>query len=157
MSVPARAIRSSAQPAAEPQPQRAPRPSRAPAPRPSAPRPRTTTAAKPKPKTRARRWRHPAFFLFAGIVVSVMVMGLVALNAMLVQTTYGMQTVRQHVVDLSSQQVELKDQVASLSSPENVARWARLHQLTMPAPGDAIILPVPGVASASDQAGGAGE
>jgi cell division protein FtsL len=84
-------------------------------------------------------------------------MGLVALNAMLVQTTYGMQTVRQHVADLSSQQVELKDEVASLSSPENVARWARLHQLTMPAPGDAIILPVPGVASASDQAGGAGE
>jgi len=155
MSVPARAIGSSAQPAAEPQPQRAPKPTRAPAPRPGAPRPRTSTAAKPKPL--ARRWRHPAFFLFAGFVVSVMVMGLVALNAMLVQTTYGMQTVRQQVVDLSGQQVQLKDQVASLSSPENVAKWARVHQLTMPAPGDTIILPVPGVASASDQAGGAGE
>ena len=86
------------------------------------------------------------------MVVSILVMGLVALNAMLVQTTYRMQTVRQQVIDLSEEQVQLTDQVASLSSPENVARWARQHDLTMPEPGDTIILPVPGVASASDPA-----
>jgi cell division protein FtsL len=106
-------------------------------------------------RQRARRWRHPAYFLLAGVVVSVLVMGLVALNAMLVQTTYRMQTVRQQVLDLSEEQVRLADQVASLSSPENVARWARQHDLTMPEPGDTIILPVPGVASASDPARGA--
>ena len=149
MSVPARSLGTSS---AAPAPQRSgsPRPRPEPSPRPNAPRPRPAAA----PKARARHWRHPAFFLFAGIVVSIMVMGLVALNAMLVQTTYGMQTVRQQVSDLADQQVHLADQVASLSSPETVALWARQHDLTMPRPGDTIILPVPGVASASGQARG---
>jgi len=88
-------------------------------------------------------------------MVSLLVMALVALNAMLVQTTYRMQTVRQEVSDLSQAQVQLSDQVASLSSPQTVARWARQHGLTMPLPGDTIILPVPGVASASNPAPGA--
>jgi cell division protein FtsL len=145
MSVPARTLRSPA-----PQPTRAPQPAREPS-----PRPRPSTAPQTRARTRTRRWHHPAFFLFAGIVVSVLVMGVVALNAMLVQTTYRMQTVRQQVVDLSQQQVQLADQVASLSSPENVARWAKLHGLTMPKPGDTIILPVRGVASTSDPARGA--
>lgn len=147
MSVPARTL---------PSPAPAPRPARGPQPRvePS-PRPRPSTAPKTRTRARARRWHHPAFFLFAGIVVSVLVMGVVALNAMLVQTTYRMQTVRQQELDLSQQQVQLTDEAASLSSPENVARWARLHGLTMPQPGDTIILPVRGVASTSDPAHGA--
>jgi cell division protein FtsL len=148
MSVPARSLRSSAAPA--PQPSTAPQPRRQPSPRTSAPRPRSTTA----PKARARHWRHPAFFLFAGVVVSVLVMGLVALNAMLVQTTYGMQTVRTQVADLAEEQVQLSDQVASLSSPETVALWARQHDLAMPQPGDTIILAVPGVVSSSGHAHG---
>ena len=149
MSVPARTLPS---PAPAPRPARAPRPRVEPSPR---PKPSTAPQTQTRKRAHARRWHHPAFFLFAGIVVSVLVMGVVALNAMLVQTTYRMQTVRQQVLDLSQQQVQLTDQVASLSSPENVARWARLHGLTMPQPGDTIILPVRGVASASDPAHGA--
>jgi cell division protein FtsL len=145
MSVPARTLTPSAVPA--------PQPHREPSARPVAARPRPSTVAQTRP--RARHWRHPAFFLFAGVVVSVMVMGLVALNAMLVQTTYRMQTVRQQVFDLSEEQIQLTDQVASLSSPESVARWAHLNGLTMPEPGDTIILPVPGVASVSDPSRGA--
>jgi hypothetical protein len=153
MSVPARTLRS---PAA-PQPSVAPQPRPEPASRPTAARPRPPVSAKPQPRPRSRGWRHPAYFLFAGIVVSIMVMGLVALNAMLVQTTYRMQTVQQHVQDLAQQQLQLSDTAATLSSPESVARWASKNGLTMPKPGDTIILPVPGVASASssDPASGA--
>jgi cell division protein FtsL len=116
------------------------------------------TPAKRKPAARPRRrgWRHPTFLLFAAMVVSVMVIGLVALNALLVQTTYRMQTVRQEVSDLSEQQVRLADAVASLSSPQTVARWARLQGMTSPQPGDTIILPVPGVTSSPDASAGAG-
>ena len=98
----------------------------------------------PQPTSRARRWHHPVFWLFAGVVVSVLVMGLVALNALLVQTTYRMQTVQQRVADLSDQQVQLKDRGRVAVLAGTVAKWARLHELTMPAPGDTVILPRPG-------------
>jgi cell division protein FtsL len=144
VSVPARSL---------PLPAPAPRPRR-----PAAPAPARTPGARTKATARpARRGlRHPTFLLFAAVVVSVMVMGLVALNALLVQTTYRMQTIRQEVSDLSDQQVQLTDQVARKSSPETVAKWARLHGMTTPLPGDTVILPVPGVTSAPDANAGAG-
>jgi cell division protein FtsL len=85
-----------------------------------------------------------AFLLFSGAVVSILVMGLVALNALLVQTTYRMQAVQQNVQDLSDRHVQLEEAAASLSSPERVAAWAARHQMVMPEPGATVILRVPG-------------
>lgn len=152
MSVPARKV-SQPRTGAKAAPAVAPklRPELQPAKR-SAP-PARTPAARPRPsnppqlRRRARRGHHPVFWLFAGVVVSVIVVGLVAVNAFLVQTTYRMQAVQQEATDLAQRQMELSDQVASLSSPERVAEWARLHEMVMPAPGDTVILRVPGVAS----------
>ncbi len=149
MSVPARSLPA---PSPKPAPRRRP-PAAKPAPKTTAP-PRRTTTKKAAEPTRRRGWRHPTFLLFAAVVVSAMVMGLVALNALLVQTTYRMQTVRQQVSDLSDQQVHLADAVASLSSPQTVARWARQHGMTTPT--DTIVLPVSGVPSAREADTGAG-
>jgi cell division protein FtsL len=75
--------------------------------------------------------------------------GLVALNALLVQTTYQMQSIQKEVGDLTDQQRLLNDEVARDSSPDRVAGWAREHGMVAPLPGDIVILPVPGVAAAS--------
>ena len=81
-------------------------------------------------------------------------MGLVALNALLVQTTYQMQSIQKEVAGLSDQQKLLEDEVATDSSPDRVAGWARENGMVAPEPGDIVILPVPGVAAASDGAHG---
>jgi cell division protein FtsL len=130
-------------------------PSAAPSRRPSTPTtprsalPARTPAARPRanppqPRARARRGHHPVFWLFAGGVVSVLVMGLVAVNALLVQTTYRMQSVQAQVKTLSDRHVQLQEEAASLSSPQRVADWAREHQMVMPGPGATVILRVPG-------------
>jgi cell division protein FtsL len=113
----------------------------APPARTAAARPRTNP---PQPRARARRGHHLAFWLFAGAVVSVLVMGLVAINALLVQTTYRMQGVQRDVQDLADRHVQLQEEAASLSSPERVAAWADRNQMAMPRPGATVILRVPG-------------
>ncbi len=82
-------------------------------------------------------------------MVSLLVLGLVALNTLLVQTTYRIQVVQQDVSDLADRQAVLSKEAAALSSPERVAAWAASQGMAMPRPGDTVILRVPGVAAAS--------
>lgn len=144
MSLPARELPTRERPVS---PRRAAPPARTPV-----ARPRPTTP--PQAGRRTRRGHHPVFWFFAGAVLSVLLLGLVAFNTLLVQTTYGVQDVQQRVGDLADQQVRLSNEAATLSSPERVAQWAASQGMAMPRPGDTVILKVPGVAAAPG--GGAG-
>jgi cell division protein FtsL len=87
------------------------------------------------------------FWCFTAGLLSVLLLGLVALNALLIQTTYRVQDVQQQVRDLADHQVRLSNDAAELSSPKRVADWAASQGMAMPRPGDTVILRVPGVAS----------
>jgi cell division protein FtsL len=76
-------------------------------------------------------------------VVSLIVVGIVALNAMVVNTTYRMETAQQTLADLSAQQKSLSTEVARLSSPSRIADWAASQKMVMP--DDVVILRVAGV------------
>jgi cell division protein FtsL len=126
-----------------PAPKTAPKTTRPKATPGSAPRPRPSTP--PQARRRARRGHRTAFWLLAAALVSAMVMGLVAVNALSVQTTYHTHEYLQEVSDLSAQQIELTDQIAALSAPGRVAAWALANGMQVPAPGDTVVLRVPGV------------
>jgi hypothetical protein len=104
-------------------------------------------------RRRMLRRRRAAFWLFAGGLVSLLVIGTVTLNALAVQTTYHMHLYQQVVNDLSAQQVQLTNQQASLSAPGRVAAWARANGMVQPGSGHTVVLPVPGVVT-SDPGGG---
>lgn len=131
--------------------------------RPSPPRaapPARTPVARPRPSTppqasRRTRRGHPfVFFSFAAGVLSLLLLGLVALNTLLIQTTYRTQDVQQQVRDLADQQVRLSNDAAALSSPERIADWATSQGMAMPRPGDTVILRVPGVAAEPERDAG---
>jgi cell division protein FtsL len=143
MSTPARQLAPvRKRPAARPVPKTAPKTKRT-----QAPASRPVEA--PRARRRARRGHRTAFWLFAAGLVSVMVVGLVAVNALSVQTTYHTNQYQQEVTDLSAQQIELTDQVAALSAPGRVAAWARTSGMQLPGPGDTVVLRVPGVLARS--------
>ena len=131
MSVPARKV--SIPPAAHPD--HAPRSPRL---------PHAPEGATPLDRIRSRRRPHPGFSAFAGIVVTAVIVGVVALNALLAQTAFQMRTAQARLDDLRREQIGLTDEAARLSSPVLVARWARRHEMVTPAPGAVHILRVPG-------------
>jgi hypothetical protein len=82
--------------------------------------------------------------VFSGAVIAVLVVGVVTLNALLAQTAFHLREEQSRLDDLHERQIMLTDQVAHLSAPGTVAKWARQHDMVMPAAGDVHILPVPG-------------
>lgn len=136
MSVPARSL-----PGPTPRiPARAPatRPRPASAPKPRAPQPRDLPA-----RVRQRRRVHLAFSILAASVISLIVVGIVALNAMVVNTTYRMEAAQQALGDLQAQQGSLSTEVARLSAPSRISEWAHAQQMVTPE--DVVILRVAGV------------
>jgi cell division protein FtsL len=101
-----------------------------PAPRP-APPPRT---APPRPSTgvnRARRSRS-GFLILSSVLVGSMVLGLVALNALLAQSSFRVDDLEQRVGVLTQENLELTRQQAALSAPGRIAAWARSHGMRLP-------------------------
>ena len=78
------------------------------------------------------------------LVVTVLIVGVVTLNALLAQTAFQMQAEQDRVETLQRDAVLLTEQAARLSSPGVVATWARRHDMVTPAPGEVHILRVPG-------------
>lgn len=111
-------------------------------------RPARPPAARPSPATppqrRARRGPTPAFWVFAGVLVAGLVMGVVALNALVVNTTYRTIDVERRVRALQDVHEELDIEVARLSSPSRIAAWADVVGMVVPGPGESVILRVPG-------------
>ena len=95
-----------------------------------------------RPRRRARRGLHPTFLVFASIVIVMLVLGVVAVNALFAQTAFAGHSLQSRVTELSEQHDVLATSAARLSSPSRIASWAeRAH---MVAPDDVIILRVPG-------------
>jgi hypothetical protein len=147
MSVPARQVPLPAShPGAVPGPRPAaePRPAR----RPGTERPSADErpSSVPARRTRARSGRrvHVGFLLFTGIVVTVLIVGVVALNAFLAQAAFQMRSAEDRLGQLRRDQLHLTDEAAHLSSPVLVAAWARQHDMVTPAAGDVHIVRVPG-------------
>jgi cell division protein FtsL len=110
--------------------------------------PARTPAARPaadgasRPRRRARRGLHPTFLVFASIVIVMLVIGVVAVNALFAQTAFAVHSLQSRVTELAEQHDVLATSAARLSSPSRIASWAeRAH---MVAPDDVIILRVPG-------------
>jgi hypothetical protein len=82
--------------------------------------------------------------VLSSAVIAVLVVGVVTLTALLAQTAFHLRETQGRLGGLEERQVMLTDQVAHLSSPGAVAKWARQHDMVMPAAGDVHILPVPG-------------
>ena len=98
----------------------------------------------PPPPRRARRGSTPAFWVFSGVLVAGLVMGVVSLNALVVNTTYRTIDVERRVRVLQREHEELDIEVARLSSPSRIAAWADAVGLVVPGPGESVILRVPG-------------
>jgi cell division protein FtsL len=78
------------------------------------------------------------------VVVSSLVFTVVALNAVVVDVTYRTTAVQSEVRRLREINDELGIEVARLSSPSRIGEWAETVGMTVPAPGDSVILRVPG-------------
>jgi cell division protein FtsL len=118
-----------------------PEPSERPAPpaRKSATRPRTDSH--PRPRRRARRGLHPTFMVFASLVIIVLVLGVVAMNALFAQTAFAVHSTQTRVSELAEQHDVLATDAARLSSPSRIAAWAERYQMVLP--DDVVILRVP--------------
>ena len=146
MSLPAReAERWAPEPLPAPR-RRAVNPARPPATRPSVPNP-------PHPHRRTRRGHHTAFWVLTTIVLSSLVVGLVSVNAMRVDAAYRSRSLTEQVRILNDEQRILVNDVAHLSSPSRIGRWAHRQGLVHPAPGDVVILQVPGSSASTAGAG----
>jgi cell division protein FtsL len=128
MSQPARALPARSIPGHLPTPV----PSRRarPAPRP-APPPRT---APPRPSTAVDRGRRSqsGFLILSSVLVGSMVLGLVALNALLAQSSFRVDDLEARVGVLTQANLELTRQQAALSAPGRIAAWARSHGMRLP-------------------------
>jgi len=82
--------------------------------------------------------------VFAGVVVTLLVVGIVAVNALLAQTAFHMREAEARDADLRRATVQLTEEAARLSSPAVVATWARRHGMVTPPAGSVHVLQVPG-------------
>lgn len=138
-------------PAPQPQPRRrAVSPARPPATHPPIPTP-------PHPHRRARRGHHTAFWVLTAVVVSSLVVGLVSVNAMRVDAAYRSRSLAEEIRTMSDERRTLVNDVARLSSPSRVGRWAVRRGLVHPAAGDVVILQVPGFSHPTEPTAEAGE
>jgi cell division protein FtsL len=136
MSVPARRIDPApAQPVRVP----ATHPHPAPPARTTAARPRTSSP--PRKRRRARRGLHPTFMVFASTLIVLLIVGVVALNALFAQTAFAVHSMQSNLTDLSAEHDVLATDEARLSSPARVAAWAERYQMVLP--HSVVILRVP--------------
>jgi cell division protein FtsL len=77
--------------------------------------------------------RQVAFLVGAILAVSILVLGIVSLQAVLSETSFEMRELSRKATQLQSEYSRLKLMVAELSSPERVAGEARRLGLTIPA------------------------
>jgi outer membrane murein-binding lipoprotein Lpp len=79
--------------------------------------------------------------VFASVVIVMLVVGVVALNALFAQMAFAVNSMQAHVATLSEQRDVLATDAARLSSPNRIATWAERYQMVMP--DSVVILRVP--------------
>jgi cell division protein FtsL len=132
MSAPARKLQPPARPKPSSKPPRKP---------PASAKPRATSR-KPATRKRARRLRLRFVVVIAAIVVPLIV-GLVSLNAVLAQTSFSVDALTTRVNTLQQKSEELRKDVAVLSAPDRVYRWALKQHMITPDPRDVHVLHPP--------------
>lgn len=128
MSQPARAVPARTIPAHVP----APVPWRRARPAPRRPPARRTTLPRPSPDVNRARRSRSGFVIFSSVLVGSMVLGLVALNALLAQSSFRVDDLEQRLGVLTQENLELTRQQAALSAPGRIAAWARSHGMRLP-------------------------
>lgn len=96
--------------------------------------PRSRWLRRPRLRLVGRRLipRQVPFFAGAILLVSILVLGIVSLQAVLSETSFEMRELSRKATQLQAEYSRLKLTVAELSSPERVAREARGLGLTIP-------------------------
>ena len=107
-------------------------------------RPAPSTPPQRRAHRETSRPSHPAFWVFAAAVMTTLIMTVVALNALVVNATYRLRSVQQEQIGLAESGAALRIEVARLSSPSRIARWAEDNDMRMPATDDVIPLRVAG-------------
>jgi len=79
--------------------------------------------------------------VFATVVIVLLVLGVVAMNALFAQTAFAVHSTQTRVTELTEQHDVLATDVARLSSPSRIAAWAARYQMVLP--DDVVILRVP--------------
>jgi hypothetical protein len=105
----------------------------------TATRPRTSSS--PRQRRRARRGLHPTFMVFASAVIALLVVGVVAVNALFAQTAFAVHSMQSHLTELSEQHDVLATTEARLSAPGRIATWAERYRMVLPE--NVVILRVP--------------
>jgi cell division protein FtsL len=80
-------------------------------------------------------------------VVASLTVGIVSVNAMRVDAAYEAHVIRERVGLMTDERRTLVNDVAHLSSPSRIGRWAHANGLVHPEADDVVILQVPGTAS----------
>ncbi len=93
------------------------------------------------------------FLILSSVLVGTMILGLVALTALLAQSSFRVDDLEKRIGALSQDNVELTRQQAALSAPGRIAVWARSHGMRLP--DDVRFLHVPAAGSTAP-AGAAG-
>jgi len=128
-------------PARKLQPSPRPNPSSKPRKAPASGKPRATSP-KPATRKRVRRLRLRFVVVIAAVVVPLIV-GLVSLNAVLAQTSFSVDALTTRVNTLQQKGEELRKDVAVLSAPDRVYRWALKQHMITPDPRDVHVLHPP--------------
>lgn len=128
MSQPARALPARPIPAHVP----APAPSRRARPVPRRAPARRTAPQHPSTGVNGARRSRSGFLIFSSVLVGSMVLGFVALNALLAQSSFRVDDLEQRVGVLTQENLELTRQQAALSAPGRIAAWARSHGMRLP-------------------------
>ncbi len=133
MSEPARQLQRPSPGWAPPRPPRPPRVEPRTRPRPSlVRRPAATPGASRRSTLVARRSGTVGFLILSTVVVGSMVLGVVALNALLAQSSFRVDDLEQRMAALSQEHLELVHEQATLSAPGRIAAWARRHGMRLP-------------------------
>jgi cell division protein FtsL len=65
------------------------------------------------------------FLVFSAAVVTALIVGVVSISAMAVQTSFAVEAVERRIAGLADRAELLTNDVAALSAPGRIARWAR--------------------------------
>lgn len=107
-------------------------PARKPRPAPAVPSRRPAPQRKATPSRRSRSRHHVGFAILAGTILTLMVIGIVTLNALLAQASFRLQALETRITGLSERRLTLELEVARLSSPGRIAEWASVHGMELP-------------------------
>ena len=105
------------------------------------PRPTQVRPAAERRKPARRRGLHPTFVAFASVVIVLLVVGVVAVNALFAQEAFAVHSMQAHVAALNEQHDVLATDAARMSSPSRIAAWAERYQMVLA--DNVVILRVP--------------